>query len=297
MTRRAASLVRPASVAKLALVAGSALALAWWLEQRRIAALRRRLLAPGAHQRISHEPDLSACPPVVARYLRFALAGSVGRPAAVELHQSGALRTDTTSRRWLPFEAVHRAAVAQPGFLWDARVTVAPAVHVRVLDSLADGAGAGKVLLQSIIPLAGRTGRHEMNAGCLHRFLAEAVWYPWVLLPGEHLAWRAVADDRAMATLTSGESSVSLIFRFAPGGEVTGIFTPARWGNFSGRYLQLPWEGHFGDYVDRGGIRVPMWGEVGWYRRGALEIVWRGRIRAYRVMWDGITGPNQQRPR
>jgi hypothetical protein len=38
------------------------------------------------------------------------------------------------------------------------------------------------------------------------------------------------------------------------------------------------WEGHFTDYADRAGLRVPLRGDVGWYVDGAWACVWRGRI-------------------
>lgn len=72
-----------------------------------------------------------------------------------------------------------------------------------------------------------------------------------------------------------------LEFRFGDTGEVTGIYTPARWGTFGGRYHQRPWDGHFRNYQDRGGIRVPLEGDVGWYVEGAWHAVWRGTITSF----------------
>jgi hypothetical protein len=88
-------------------------------------------------------------------------------------------------------------------------------------------------------------GSPEINSGSLHRFLAEAVWYPWALLPSASLTWQPIDDSRAMATLAAGDTTVSLEFRFSPNGEVTDIYTPARWGKFDGRYAKAAWEGHF----------------------------------------------------
>ena len=104
-----------------------------------------------------------------------------------------------------------------------------------------------------------------MNLGALHRFLAEAVWYPTALLPSLKLRWRAIDDRTANATLTDDGSAVSLDFRFSPSGEVASIYTPARWGTFDGGYKQVPWEGHFRRYARRDGMLVPSEGEVGWY--------------------------------
>ena len=123
----------------------------------------------------------------------------------------------------------------------------------------------------------------EMNSGSLHRYLAEAVWYPTALLPSVKLHWAGIDAKRALATLTDHGVSVSLEFRFADTGEVSGIYTPARWGKFSEGYRQVPWEGHFQDYRERDGILVPTAGEVGWCVDKEWEPVWKGRITAFRL--------------
>ena len=117
-----------------------------------------------------------------------------------------------------------------------------------------------------------------MNSGALHRYLAEAVWYPTALLPSAKLRWTAIDDDTALATLTDNEVSVALEFRFNATGEVASIFTPGRWGKFEGGYKQVPWEGHFRTYVTRDGMIVPSEGEVGWYSDGAWRSIWKGTV-------------------
>jgi hypothetical protein len=172
---------------------------------------------------------------------------------------------------------------AAPGFLWNARVQVAPLLHVRVRDSLIQGTGAGQVSLMSAFTVSAAAGGPEMDSGSLHRYLAEAVWYPTALLPSETLTWTPIDDRSALATLSIHGVSVSLEFRFADTGEVTGIFTPARWGTFPGGYRQVPWEGRFRNYRVWDGVRVPTRGEVGWYIDGEWRAVWIGTITAYRA--------------
>ena len=86
------------------------------------------------------------------------------------------------------------------------------------------------------------------------------------------------SEHAALATLTDHDTTVSLEFRFNQAGEVTGIHTPARWGSFAGAYRQLAWERHFGNYVERDGMRVPAEGEVGWYVAGTWRRVWKGTV-------------------
>ena len=192
--------------------------------------------------------------------------------------QEGVLRASVRSERWLPFTARHTVQPLDVAFDWDARVRIAPLLHVRVQDSLAGGRGAGRVKLMSLVTLASAAGTPQMNSGSLHRFLGEAPWYPSALLPSESLRWRELDDGAAIATLTHSGSTVSLEFRFNAASEVAGIYTPARWGRFAGRYQQRAWEGHFMRYRRRAGMLVPDEGEVGWYDAGSWQCVWRGRI-------------------
>jgi hypothetical protein len=104
------------------------------------------------------------------------------------------------------------------------------------------------------------------------------VWYPIALLPGPTLQWSPIDSTRALATLTDHGISVSLEFRFADTGEVTGIYTPGRWGTFGGGYEQRPWEGRFRNYERTNGFRLPTEGEVGWYVDDEWRAVWKGTI-------------------
>jgi hypothetical protein len=169
------------------------------------------------------------------------------------------------------------------GFLWNARVRLGWGLHVQVRDAFVEGRGSSRVSLLSALPVAADEGRLETNAGSLHRFLAEAVWYPTALLPGPALRWEPIDEGRALATLTSHDVSVSLESRFAPSGEVTGIYTPARWGRFGDGYEERPWEGRFWAYRQRRGLWVPSGGEVGWYDGADWRSVWTGTVVEYDI--------------
>jgi hypothetical protein len=39
-----------------------------------------------------------------------------------------------------------------------------------------------------------------------------------------------------------------------------------------------PWEGRFSDYAERGGVRIPLRGEVGWVLPPGLQTYFRGRV-------------------
>jgi hypothetical protein len=214
----------------------------------------------------------------VERYFRHTLKDGQALIGAATFRQAGTLRTSIAEESWSSFSARHLAVPPATGFIWNAKVQTPIATHVRVMDSYVAGIGSGRISFLSAIPVASEVGRPELNAGALHRYLAEAVWYPTALLPQSGVVWRAIDDASAMATLTSNGTTVSLEFRFNGVGEVTGIFTPARFGRFDGKYRPTPWEGHFRDYQVRAGMRIPLYGEVGWHADGKLALVWKGNI-------------------
>lgn len=234
-------------------------------------------MALGLHRRL---------PLPVERYLNRILRGSQLYISEMRMQQHGRLRTNPHGSRWLRFDAHHTAFPRRTEFIWDARVRMFPGIHVSVRDSYIFGKGAGESKLLSLWTIERRAGDEAMNSGSLHRYLAEAVWYPTALLPSEYLEWSSIDDGRALATLSHAGTTVSLEFWFGENDEVTGIFSPGRWGLFDGGYKQVPWEGHFRDYTEVCGIRIPAYGEVGWYVSGQWNSVWEAHIDTPHFVFD-----------
>jgi hypothetical protein len=222
--------------------------------------------------------SLSELPPPVAHYFRHVLTDGQKLIRVAKMHQSGVLRTSTTTERWASFTASQLVVPPAPGFVWHAKISMPLAAHVRVLDSYIGGVGSGRVSPLSAFAVASAAGAPELNSGALHRYLAEVVWCPTALLPQSGVVWSPMNDHAAMATLTDRGTTVSLEFRFNEVGEVTGIYSPGRFGRFDGGYKRVPWEGHFRDYQIQAGMRIPLYGEVGWYNDGALQLVWKGNV-------------------
>ncbi len=265
----------------------SALIIAVWIgsrrQQRTLSAQIDRLIRSGTADSDTAAPRpecLDTVPAVVSRYLRLAM-GTTQHTQEVRIRQTGTLRTDVRAERWMPFEAEHIVIPPAAGFVWNARVRIAPLAYVRVRDALIDGEGSGQVSLFSAFTVSAAANTPELNSGSLHRYLAEAVWYPTALLPGPTLRWTGIDATRALATLTDHGISVSLEFRFGNAGEVTGIYTPGRWGTFADGYKQVPWEGHFRNYEERHGLFVPTEGEVGWYVDEKYHPVWKGTVTGF----------------
>ena len=232
-------------------------------------------------------PELAGLPAPVQRYLRMALGDGQARPIGVRLQQSGRLRTGVESDQWLDFEAVETIVPDARGFVWDARVRLAPLLHVAVRDAYVDGTGSADVAFQSAVPLSAQRGGHELDAGDLYRLLAEAPWAPTVLLPREGLTWARINDRRALASLTQRGETATVEFRFNDAGEIAAIFAAERPRSFGTTYVGTAWEGRFDRYVTVDGLRVPQAGQVGWWIEDRWIPVWQGTVTRFAFDFAG----------
>ncbi|MEO8090651.1 MAG: DUF6544 family protein [Gemmatimonadales bacterium] len=221
---------------------------------------------------------LVGLPAPVTRYLKQVLKDGQPLIRLARVKQTGKLRAGTRSMRWLQFEADQVVAPLTVGFIWDAKVTILGPLHLRVLDAYAGGRGFGRVSLLSAFTLAGDSGRKELNSGALHRYLAEAVWYPTALLPSGALRWSPVDGTKALATLSHAGQTVALEFWFNEAGQVSGVYSPGRWQKVAGGYRQTPWECHVSNYREQDGMQVPASAEVGWHAEGQWQKIWTGDV-------------------
>lgn len=223
---------------------------------------------------------LAELPPPVQRYFRTVLRDGQPRITGVEIEHQGQFDLGESVAQWKPFTSRQRVVLDRPGFLWDARIAVAPGVAVRVHDGYAAGEGRLHASLLGLIPLADLTGPGEVARGELFRFLAEAAWYPTALLPGPSVRWQAVDEQSARVFLADGDLEVDLLFHFDAAGRIDSVRAEARGRTVKGRVEPTPWLGRFWNYEERGGQRVPLDGEVAWLLPTGLRPYWRGTIRS-----------------
>lgn len=110
------------------------------------------------------------------------------------------------------------------------------------------------------------------------RFLAEAAWYPTALLPSQGVRWGTVDDSSARATLADGELCVTLLFTFNEQGLIDTVSASARGRTVGDRIVPTPWQGRFWNYAERGGMLVPLSGEVSWILSEGGQPYWRGEV-------------------
>jgi hypothetical protein len=222
--------------------------------------------------------DLNGLPAPVARYFRQTLREGQPLIRIAEIHQEGEFRVGTDESSWRPFRATHVAVAEPPGFMWDARIVMAPLLSVRVRDAYVGGRGSMHGEILAVYTLIDEKDQPELDSGALQRYLAEAVWFPTALLPSQGVSWEAIDDYAARATLTDSRTTVSLEFRFNDAGEIIGSYATSRFREVNGSYVPTPWGGRYGRYEERQGMRIPLEGEVEWHLPDRTLPYWRGRI-------------------
>ena len=225
---------------------------------------------------------LAGLPAPIARYFAFALSPGQRMIARAHLRFTGTFAAKPNA--WAPFTAEQDVRTGPPQFVWDARIAMMPLVPVRVRDSYVGGEGSMRATLAGLVPLVNQHGTPEMAAASLQRFLAEAVWYPTALLPGDAVSWLAIDHTSARVTLTDGPTTVVLDVTFGKRGEIETIST-MRYRDVKGTPVLTPWVGHHRDYERLGGMMIPTSGDVAWVLPKGPEPYWRGRLLAATFDW------------
>lgn len=223
---------------------------------------------------------LDGLPAPVARYLGTVLKDGQRIPRRVRIEQRGTFAVKPTPDGWRPFTAVQQFAARPAGFVWDARIRMAPGLDFLVRDAFVDGRGSMYGTILGLVPVVNVHDTPDISAGALVRYLAEAVWLPTALLPSQAVRWAPIDSTSARATLTSGGTTVSLDFHFGADGLVERIYAPARGRDVNGTSVPTPWEGRWLAWAERDGVLVPVRGEVAWILPTGPQPYWRGEITA-----------------
>ncbi|MDX6354239.1 MAG: hypothetical protein QOF98_1142 [Streptomyces sp.] len=277
------------------LAAGGGLLLAGTLRWRAgTAALVARMREPSADLPLPPfaAADLEGLPAPVARYLRAVLPDAVPAITYARLAQRGDFLVRPRPDGWRPFTAVEHFSARPPGFVWDARIRMAPGMSVLVRDAFAGGQGSMVASVMGVRRIVSVSGTPAITTAAMQRYLAEAVWLPTALLPGAGVAWSALGPDSARASLTAGAVTASLDFFFGADGLVERIYTAARERDLgSGRTAPTPWQGRFSRYEAHEGYRIPMAGEVEWLLAEGPRPYWRGEITGVTFELDHLPIP------
>lgn len=244
----------------------------------------RRSNAAGAR----HEPDAAALPAPVARYFRAAFGDEPRVVTHARVAWTGQFNMGSPGAdNWVPFTADQDFVPGAPGMVWNARMRMMPGLTVRVRDGFVDGEGSMYAAVLGVFPVVDRKGSPDMATASLQRYLAEAVWLPTALLPGEGVRWTAIDDSRALATIRAGEVEASVEFRFGDDGLVTAMVVPDRLFDDGKRAPERhPWRGRILRYTTFDGMRVPAEAVVEWLMPAGPYAYWRGRPSAIEYSYE-----------
>lgn len=217
--------------------------------------------------------ELNELPPPVSRFIQAALTGGQPCVSSVTVTQTAEMFMNGS---WRPLEATQHYTVSPPGFVWDARMKMAPLMPVLVRDEYIGGRGALRASVLGVYTVADQSAGPELNAGELQRFLGEAVWFPTALLPSSSLRWEPRDDRSAVASLTDRGTTVSLIFEFDEG-RITTVHG-SRYKEDHGHYSMQPWLINCSEHAQRYRMTIPLQCEVSWVEGGQPVPYWRGRI-------------------
>lgn len=221
--------------------------------------------AETAHHVVNYDArEIADLPAPVRRYLDRVLTDGqpIVRSGDIELQGMFNMIVDTP--QWKSFSSTQHVVANRPGFVWNGRIALLPGIPVRVHDAYVSGEGVLRPALFGLFSLGTVQGEGDIARGELMRWLAESVWYPTVLLPGQGVTWQSVDEASAQATLTDGLITLTMLFRFGEDGLVSVIRVEARGGLVDGETVMMPWEGQFRDYRLHDGMMVPFYGEVAW---------------------------------
>lgn len=215
-------------------------------------------------------------PEPVSRYLAFALPEGPTAARGAFLRWRGEFRLRPEAR-WTPFTAVQHVTLDRPGFVWDAQIRMLPLLTVRVRDGYVGGEGSMRARVAALVPVVDQAGTPELAQSTLARWLGEAVWFPAALARGGPVRWEAIDERHARAVVEDGAVRAEAEFEFAAGGEIV-VMRAMRHRDVDGMPVLTPFEGRYGPYEMRGGVRVPAEAEVAWELPEGRFAYWRGRV-------------------
>jgi hypothetical protein len=268
------------AVVSITAIYGAASAFGAWRWQNTTGALVAELNAGRIAPFISryNEAELANLPAPVQRYFRAVLTDGQPNVTAVKLTQSGIFNMSATAAQWKPFTATQHFTTAEPGFVWNANITMFPGFPVRVVDAFSGGKGLLRPTLLGLFDMGMIEGKGEIARGELLRYFAESVWFPTALLPSQGVVWQAVDDTSANATMTDGPISVTMLFRFGADNLVSSIFVEGRATTVAGKTVMMPWAGNMSDYQSMNGMKIPMKADVLYITPQGERPYFKGRV-------------------
>ncbi len=222
--------------------------------------------------------SINHLPPPVRRYFQRAIPEGHPLVAHASFIQEGQFRMGEGEDTWRPMHATQRFSVQEPGFVWDARIQAFPLVPVFVRDSYIKGEAGMAASMLGLYSVMNATAVARSEFRCASALPRRSHVVSHGLLPSAGVAWEAIDDRSARATLTDHGTSVSLEFHFNDADDVERVFAPARLREVKGVYIPTPWAVTCRDHAVLNGLRVPTYCEVSWQLETGQFTYWKGRV-------------------
>jgi hypothetical protein len=213
---------------------------------------------------------MNRVPAIVHAFVKRSVTGPIDVPRGTLLNQRGEMRLDPQGA-WLPFTAEQTMEADATGFVWHARVRMAPMVTAVVEDAYEHRKGRLDAKIWGVFPVAHARGV-DVDRGEAERYLAELPWCPLALLHNPGLNFEERDDGGVRVWVHEPNTYVDL--RFDAEGDIVGARTTTRMRGD----VCVPWEGRFSRYRDFGGVRAPSAGEVWWETDHEPFVYWRGEV-------------------
>lgn len=212
----------------------------------------REIIQPG---------DLDGLPAPVQKWLQHSQVVGKEKIHTVRIKQVGRMRTEP-GNPWMPITAEQYINVDKPGFVWLARVKVAPLINIIGHDKYYLGQGSMNISLLGLLSVGKAEPGREMNQGAMHRFMAEMIWYPSAAL-NDYITWEAIDDNSARAIMTWQGVRAEMVFNFNDEGDLVNNVA-ARYREDKGKFVLNDWGGVARQFREFNGIRIMSKTDIVW---------------------------------
>jgi hypothetical protein len=224
------------------------------------------------------EKELEGLPVPVARYLRQVLRDGQPMIRRTQIEWRGEFNMGQPGAdNWKPLLATQEYVIDPPGFVWDARIAMAPAIPVLVRDMFLAGQGSMRGKIAGLVTVIDAAQTPQLSMAALQRHLGEAIWFPTALLPSQGVRWEPINDSRARATLSSGGVTASVEFHFGADGLVDAVIVLDRLFD-NGKSSPEPhlWRARVLGWREFEGMKLPAEAVAEWVLDSGVYAYWRG---------------------
>jgi hypothetical protein len=109
--------------------------------------------------------ELEGLPAPVQHYFHSVLKEGQPLVAAVSAEHTGSFNMSETKEQWKPFTSMQRIITRRPGFVWNARIHMAPAMAVFVHDAYIAGEGTLTATVAGLVPVVEQPNTPELAEG------------------------------------------------------------------------------------------------------------------------------------